>query len=132
MYWGEGLIHAATSDDLISWEIVKDRDGIPVVVLEPRNGKFDSLLVEAGPPAIITKDGIVLLYNGKNSIEKGDPNINPHAYSAGQALLDISNPTKVISRSNECFLTPEKPYEMWGQYKGGTVFIQGLVFFQEN
>lgn len=132
MYWGEGLIHAATSDDLISWKFVKDRDGMPVVVVEPRVGKFDSLIVEAGPPAVITKDGILLLYNGKNSIEKGDPKIFPHAYSAGQVLLDISNPTKVISRSEECFLTPERPYEMRGQYKGGTVFIQGLVPFQGN
>lgn len=132
MYWGEGLIHAAVSDDLISWELLRDEDEMPLVILEPRLGKFDSLLVEAGPPALITKDGILLLYNGKNSIKKGDPLVSPHAYSAGQVLLDISNPTKVIRRSEDFFLTPERSYEMNGQYKGGTVFIQGLVHFQDK
>lgn len=132
MYWGEGLIHAAVSDDLISWECVIDEDGMPVAILEPRNGKFDSLLVEAGPPAILTENGIVLLYNGKNSMVKGDPLVTPHAYSAGQVLLDGSDPTKVLSRSENYFLTPERPYEMKGQYEGGTVFIQGLVHFNNR
>lgn len=130
MYWGEGLIHAATSEDLISWNPLLNEDDQPIAILEPRQGKFDSLLVEAGPPAILTKDGIVLLYNGKNSVKNGDPKIFPKAYSAGQVLIDANDPIKVISRSDECFLTPEKPYEMRGQYKGGTVFIQGLVPFQ--
>lgn len=130
MYWGEGIIHAATSDDLISWTPVMDRDRRPIAILEPRPGKFDSILVESGPPAILKKEGIVLIYNGKNSIEQGDPHIFPRAYSAGQVLLDPNDPTRVISRSEECFLTPERPYEMKGQYLGGTVFVQGLVPFK--
>ncbi len=130
MYWGEGLIYAATSDDLISWNPLLNEDGRPLVIIEPRQGKYDSALVEAGPPALLTKDGIVLLYNGKNSVKNGDPKIVPKAYSAGQILLDANDPTKVISRTEEYFLTPERPYEMSGQYKGGTVFIQGLVPFQ--
>ncbi len=36
MYWGEGLIHVAVSDDLISWEPMRDEDGMLLVVLEPR------------------------------------------------------------------------------------------------
>ncbi|MGE5196695.1 MAG: histidine phosphatase family protein [Anaerolineae bacterium] len=130
MYWGEGLIHVATSEDLISWKPLLDEDNQPIVILEPRPGKYDSALVEAGPPAILTKDGIILLYNGKNSVKNGDPKIVQKAYSAGQVLIDANDPTKVISRSEECFLTPERPYEMRGQYKGGTVFVQGLVPFQ--
>lgn len=132
MYWGEGEIHAAVSDDLITWEPVRDEDRMLLAVVEPREEKFDSLLVEPGPPAIITQDGILLLYNGKNSVIKGDPKITPKAYSAGQVLFDLSNPLAVIARSEECFLTPERPYEMKGQYKGGTVFVQGLVHFQNK
>lgn len=132
MYWGEGFIHVATSDDLISWKPLKDEDGKFLVIIEPRRGKFDSLLVEPGPPAILTEEGIVLLYNGKNSISKGDPKITPGAYSAGQLLLDASDPTKVLNRSANCFLTPEKPYEKKGQYQGGTVFIQGVVYFRKK
>lgn len=130
MYWGEGLIYAATSDDLISWNPILNKDYQPLVVMGPREGSFDSALVEAGPPAILTEEGIVLLYNGKNSVEKGDPKILPKAYSAGQVLFDAQDPTKVISRSQECFLTPERLYEKKGQYKGGTVFVQGLVPFK--
>ena len=33
-------------------------------LLFPRPGRFDSLLVEPGPPAVRTDDGIVLIYNG--------------------------------------------------------------------
>ncbi len=134
MYWGEGSIHIAVSDDLISWKFLRDEDGELLAVLRPRQEKFDSLLVEAGPPAILTEEGIVLLYNGKNSsvAGKGDPLVTKHAYSAGQVLFDGSDPTKVIDRSEEHFLTPERPYEMKGQYKGGTVFIQGLVPFQNR
>ncbi len=132
MYWGEGQIHIATSDDLISWQPILNADDRPIVILAPREGKFDSALVEAGPPALLTDEGILLFYNGKNSAIHGDPKIFPKAYSAGQVLLDANNPTQVISRSESCFLTPEKPYEMKGQYQGGTVFIQGLVHFHDK
>lgn len=129
MYWGEGHIHVAVSDDLITWEPILDADDERVVALEPRNGKFDSLLVEPGPPAIITENGILLLYNGKNSVVKGDNKVTPRAYSGGQALFDLSCPARLIARSDEHFLTPERSYETNGQYRGGTVFIQGLVPF---
>lgn len=120
MYWGEGEINIALSDDLISWRPYCDVHGKFVSVLQTRKDKFDSHLVECGPPAILTSKGILLLYNGKS--ESG-------AYSAGQALFSLSNPSKLIARSEECFLKPEKPYEKNGQYTSGTVFIEGLVFF---
>lgn len=132
MYWGEGRICLATSDDLITWETCKNSGGEWIEVLAPRAGYFDSSLVEAGPPAIITEQGILLLYNGKNSSENGDPLIKSGAYSPGQALFDIDHPTQLISRQEKCFLTPQCPYEMSGQYTGGTVFIEGLVPFQEQ
>lgn len=132
MYWGEGFIYAATSDDLISWTPIMNEDDRPLVVVAPREGKFDSALVEAGPPALLTKEGIVLLYNGKNSVIKGDPKLITKAYSAGQVLLDVNDPIKILARSEECFLTPERSYEMRGQYQGGTVFVQGLAHFQNR
>jgi len=132
MYWGEGDIHMATSDDLISWEPLLDESGEPIKIVEPRSGKFDSKLVEPGPPAIITKKGISLFYNGKNAIENGCPEIAPRAYSAGQIIFDIDKPTSIIARSENCFIKPEKEFEKTGQYKDGTVFIQGLVHFQNK
>ncbi len=127
MYFGEGNINVATSDDLISWNPLQDTDRMLISVLTPRKGKFDSALVEPGPPAITTRDGIILLYNGKNSSRKGDKGIPPAAYSGGQVLFDLADPTKIVSRCEECFFTPMRAYERKGQYLGGTVFIQGLA-----
>ena len=63
----------ATSDDLLDWTVLEDLDGKPIRVLSPRPGYFDSWLVEAGPPAILTARGILLLYNGGNGRAYGDP-----------------------------------------------------------
>ena len=129
MYFGEGSLNVAISDDLISWQPLVDNKGEPISVLQVRPGRYDSELVEAGPPALLTKDGIVLLYNGKNSAVWGDKTIAPGAYSAGQVLFDTNNPTQLLARTENCFFKPETPYETKGQYQGGTVFIQGLVRF---
>jgi beta-1,2-mannosidase len=68
MYWGEGQIHLATSTDLIHWTPIADaKTGLPQVVLSARAGHFDSGFPEVGPPPVLTKKGIVLIYNGKNS-----------------------------------------------------------------
>ena len=130
MYWGEGCIYAATSSDLIRWTPIKDEQGNFIAALSPRKGEFDSFLVESGPPALLTEKGVLLLYNGKNSLEEGDPAITPNAYSAGQVLFDKEDPLQIIARCKHHFLTPERPYERYGQYHGGTVFIEGLVPFQ--
>lgn len=130
MYWGERHLYAAVSDDLISWAPLLNDHEKPYVVASPRMGKFDSLLVEPGPPAILTEHGIVLLYNGQNSHLTGDPQIGPGAYSAGQFLLNPDNPTLLLDRLDEPFFRPELPYEKTGQYKEGTVFLEGLVYFQ--
>ena len=132
MYWGDLHMHIAVSDDLISWHPLQNEQGELLSVLMPRAGYFDSSLVEPGPPALITQKGILLLYNGKNCPQNGDPHLTPNTYSAGQVLFDLNNPTKVLARSSTCFLTPEASYEKRGQYEGGTVFIQGLTHFKER
>ncbi len=129
MYWGAGPLFGATSDDLIAWEPIVDEYGDLLLVLDKRLGKFDSRLVEAGPPALITDKGILLLYNGKNAAVDGDPTISIGAYAAGQVLFDLTDPTRVIMRTDESFFKPEREYEKTGQYKNGTVFIEGLVPF---
>ena len=92
MLWGEGTVYAATSDNLTDWTPVLDAQGALLPVLRPRPGHFDSGLAESGPPAVLTKQGIVFLYNGKNGDKDGDPTLRPGAYSAGQALLDPTTP----------------------------------------
>jgi predicted GH43/DUF377 family glycosyl hydrolase len=99
-------------------------------VLSPRPGYFDSWLVEAGAPAVLTGRGIVLLYNAGNSVRNGDPGVAAHAYTAGQALFDAKNPIKLLARTDTPFLEPTEPYEKSGQYKEGTTFVEGLVRFK--
>ena len=132
MYWGEIHIHLATSDDLIHWHPVEDSSGNPVELLSARPGHFDSSFPETGPPPILTSKGIVVIYNGKNAPEGGDPALGANAYAAGQALFSRKDPAKLLARAEKPFLYPEMPYEKTGQYTAGTTFAEGLVFFQSK
>jgi len=129
MYWGAGEVHLATSGDLIDWSPVETEPGKLLVALPRRSGKFDSALVEGGPPAVFTQKGIVVLYNGQNDRSNGDPSLNPGAYAVGQALFDAHDPTKLLARLDGPFLRPEMPYEKTGQYEAGTTFCEGLIRF---
>ncbi len=133
MYWGEQFINLAWSENLYDWYPSVDEDGELEAIVEPRSKKFDSHLTECGPPAIILDEGIVLLYNGKNAEnEDADPDLPKGTYSVGKLVFDIKNPKKVISRSDTYLLKPTLPHEITGQYKSGTTFAEGLVYFQSK
>lgn len=129
MYWGEGTIRLATSQDLIHWNPVEDDRGEPLVVLAKRTGRFDSSFPETGPPPVLTAKGIVVLYNGKNAPQGGDPALGPNAYAAGEALFAADDPAKLLARTDEPVFKPELPFEKTGQYAAGTTFTEGLVWF---
>ena len=130
MYFNVPDVLVATSDDLIHWTPLADGDGKLVKVLSARPGCFDSWLVEAGPPAVLTPRGIVLLYNAGNSAEFGAPGLPARVYTAGQALFDAGNPIKLLDRSDAPFIQPTEPYERTGQYAQGTTFVEALVPFR--
>ncbi len=132
LYWGEGALHLATSPDLIHWTPVEDATGTPIEVLTKRPGHFDSGFPEVGPPPILTDAGIVMLYNGKNDPDHGDPTLGANAYAAGEALFDKNNPAGLIARDDSPSLKPEQPYEKTGQYIAGTTFAEGLVRFHNH
>ncbi len=144
MYWGDQFIWAATSDDLIHWTPVEMAKGetppVPLrgeanhmpdlkIVVATRNKKFDSDLVESGPPAILTDQGILLLYNGRNITSIGDTTLPEGTYAAGQVLLDKNDPVRVIKRMESNFMQPDKPYELTGQVNR-VCFIEGLAQFR--
>lgn len=129
MYWGEGAIHLATSPDLIHWTPVETAPGHPLELLRPRPGHFDSSFPEAGPPPLLTGQGIVLLYNGKNAPTGGDPALGPNAYATGEALFSAQDPSRLIAQRPAPVLKPEQPFEKTGQYAAGTTFAEGLVHF---
>ncbi|HXR84646.1 MAG TPA: glycoside hydrolase family 130 protein [Hanamia sp.] len=133
LYWGEHHVYAATSSDLINWQPVLNKDGKLKELISPRKGFFDSDLTECGPPALITKNGILLFYNGKNkSGDEGDKRYNADSYCAGQVLFDLKDPSKPIARLDVPFLRPMEPFEKSGQYVNGTVFIEGMVFLKKK
>ncbi len=132
MYWGEGAIHLATSADLVHWKPVEDASGTPVEVLQARPGHFDSSFPETGPPPVLTRSGIVMIYNGKNAPKGGDPELGPNAYAAGEAWFDAHDPARLKGQTEHPVLKPEEPYEKTGQYAAGTTFAEGLVLFRDQ
>jgi beta-1,2-mannosidase len=132
MYWGEGAIHLATSNDLIHWNPVENAQGAPIEVLLPRPGHFDSTFPETGPPPVLTSAGIVVVYNGKNAVSGGDPDLGANAYAAGEALFDGGDPAHLLHQTGHPVLKPEMPYEKTGQYAAGTTFAEGLVYFHNQ
>jgi len=130
MYFNVPDILIATSDDLIAWTPLEDTNGGLMKVLSPRPGHFDSWLVEAGPPALLTEHGIVVMYNAGNSETDGDPSLPGRIYTGGQALYDPRNPVKLLARADAPFIRPTEDYERTGQYPQGTTFVEGLVPFQ--
>lgn len=129
MYWGEQWVCAATSDDLVNWTPYVDENQNLVYLVTPREGYFDSMLTECGPPAVKTSDGIILFYNGKNdSGAKADAAYPLNTYAAGQILFSNDNPLQVKARLDKPFFRPMSDFEKTGQYAAGTVFIEGLVY----
>ena len=146
MYWGDEQIWCATSGDLINWTPLEMKPGesppvklrdqaltMPLlkVVLPTRKGKFDSDLVESGPPAMLTDKGIILIYNSRNVPAYGDKSLPEGTYAASQVLFDRNDPTKIIHRMNTYFIKPERPYELSGQVNK-VCFVEGLTLFKNN
>jgi len=133
MYWGELFVNLAESEDGLNWTPILDDKGQPLHVFEPTLNEFDSHLTEPGPPALFTENGILLLYNGKNLQGKGASSKFPEGtYCGGQVLFDKNDPTKLLARLKEPFICPSLPHEISGQYKAGTTFIEGLVYFKNK
>ncbi|HEY2038730.1 MAG TPA: glycoside hydrolase family 130 protein [Edaphobacter sp.] len=132
MYWGEIQIRLATSTDLIHWKPVEDAKGEPVVLMHDRPGLFDSAFPEVGPPPLLTKDGIVMIYNAKNAEQGGNQGLAAGMYSVGEALFSASDPSRLLARPEKPVFQPERPYERSGQYKAGTTFAEGLVLYRDR
>ena len=144
MYWGDTYLWLATSDDLINWTPItagENQSAPPLhftnmypelkIALSPRKGKFDSDLVEPGPPAMITKKGILLIYNSRNILASGDSILKEHTYTAAQALFDLKDPGKLIKRMDNYFMKPDRPFETDGQVNQ-VVFLEGLARFNNQ
>lgn len=70
----------------------------------------------AGPPPVVTDEGILLIYNSSDG----------KRYNVGQALFSKDDPAKLIDRLDEPCLSPELAWEKWGKVNH-VVFAEGLV-----
>ena len=100
------------SRDLVHWAEVTQTP-----VLPRRPGKFDSRVVEPGPPPIITDAGILLIYNGAD---------DSLVYRTGIAIFDRSDPSKLLYRSEAPVFKPQLDWERAGQVPN-VVFVEGMV-----
>ncbi|HEU5404121.1 MAG TPA: glycoside hydrolase family 130 protein [Terriglobales bacterium] len=101
-----------SSHDLVHWT---EETRTPVLPVRP--GRFDSRVVEPGPPPIVTPRGIVLIYNA------ADDHL---VYRTALALFDPADPRKVLWRSDHPIFEPEKQWEKVGQVPN-VVFVEGMV-----
>jgi predicted GH43/DUF377 family glycosyl hydrolase len=77
--------------------------------------------VEVGAPPLKTKDGWLVLYSYIRNYHSPQP-----LFSIEAVLLDLEDPTKVISRTNWPILTPEEYYEKHG-LAPNIVFPSGAI-----
>jgi beta-1,4-mannooligosaccharide/beta-1,4-mannosyl-N-acetylglucosamine phosphorylase len=104
-----GNIYLSESPDLIHW------GNHQWVMGSGGKGWWQGTKIGAGPIPIETKEGWLLFYHGVSLT------CNGFVYSFGAAILDINNPWKVLYRTRDYLLTPEKLYEITG-------FVPNVVF----
>jgi predicted GH43/DUF377 family glycosyl hydrolase len=84
---------------------------------------WDKWIRGAGAPPLKTNRGWLLFYHAMdNDFSK---------YKVGAMLLDLNDPTKVLCRSREPILEPDKDYENNG-FKAGVVYVSGAVIKDEE
>lgn len=132
MYYGDTDLFMAYSSDLINWKAAENEEsGKRISVLHPRPGYFDSRLVEPGPYALWRENGILLIYNSSNAKNFNDPTLPVFTYAAGQALFDKDKPYKLLERTRNNFIKPDKEYEQVGEVNE-VCFVEGLVYYQDK
>ncbi len=100
----------------------------------PRDGYFDSVHVEMGPPPIETDEGWLVLYHGVDEYA---------VYRLGYLLLDLDNPMNIIKRSDEAIFEPSEGYELdietdqedlleGGKVQPLVVFCNGAILDDNN
>ena len=104
-----GSIYLSESPDLIHW------GKHSFVMANGGSGWWQGTKIGAGPNPIETTEGWLLFYHGVSGT------CNGFVYSIGATLLDLDNPSRVLYRTRDYLLTPEKIYETTG-------FVPNVVF----
>lgn len=105
------------SNDLMVWETESK------LLLAGREGTWEEKIGGSTPP-LKTDKGWLIIYHG---VENGGQGY----YRVGAALLELNDPTKVISRLEDFIMEPEHDYEIEGYYKG-CVFPTGNMIIDQT
>ena len=92
-------------------------------IFGPRPGMWDGAKVGITAPPIRTEEGWLLLYHAISE--------HHHTYHIGAVLLNLKDPTTVLSRSTDPIFEPEQPYEKEG-IVNNVVFPCGMVVRDES
>ncbi|MDP6439005.1 MAG: glycosidase [Candidatus Brocadiia bacterium] len=97
-----GNIWVSYSPDLTYW-------GKSQLVLAVRGGPWwDGARVGAGLPPIRTDAGWLIIYHGVKIVARRP------IYRVGAALLDLEDPHRMIGRARRWLMSPDAPYEWYG------------------
>jgi len=105
------------TDDLDGLDFEREKVSKCVQIIQPRPGMWDGTKVGIASPPMKTEDGWILFYHGVS---------NTGTYRVGVALLDLNDPSIVLSRTTAPILQPIEEYENIGQV-GRVVFPCGSV-----
>ncbi len=97
----QGGIWVSYSPDLVFWGIHRN-------IMESRRFHWDRGKIGPGAPPLRTDAGWLVVYHGTT------PYCNGLVYRLGLALLELDDPTVVISRPAEYLLSPKADYERVG------------------
>ncbi len=98
------------------------------MVLAPREGRWDSVKVGAGAPPIRLPQGWLLIYHGVDTPTVENP---VGRYCAGAILLDGDDPCRVLARSDEPMLVPQRAHEVEG-FVPNVIFPTGTLLDEET
>jgi predicted GH43/DUF377 family glycosyl hydrolase len=107
---GGNFIWLAESPDGIHW-------GNHKCIIKSRPKLWDSARVGAGAAPIKTKQGWLEIYHGANA---------EHQYCLGAFLMDLDDPSIIISRTIDPIMMPQEKYELSGFF-GYVVFTNGHI-----
>jgi len=122
MYFGEGSIWHAWSDDLIHWTPCAN-DEPPI--MQPSKDTFTAFLVEVGPPPIVLSNGLILLVHNA-AVKNDDGSVR---YTCGQLLFSPDRPTEILAQLSRPWLEPST-FEDTNGLVSNVTFVEGLVEFQ--
>jgi len=106
-------IWISRSPDLLHWGGYK-------ALMRPEQGTWEADKIGSSSDPVKTKDGWLMLYHGVRGFGISS------LYKIGVVLLDLKEPWKVIGKSKDPILSPDKDYERIGDV-GNVVFSNGWI-----